>query len=291
MYSKMVEKRGGDADRLSAAFDTHSQTAADVLSEVLQPYLEKEEAVPDLWQFQRLLARRLEGMRKELAEADSVHDKEVRDDRTVRFDRDEAATDLRERLVGIRRTVEGSFGPGASAALLGIEGNLPRDPRILRSIGSKLMMRLQEEGLQGRESRLSGVQLDPTAWVQELDEPLGRLDEALRRLDRESRQAETTLIAKQQAMEAYDRAYLATARLMEDFFAYAGLTELAERVRPSRRSVSGPGDGEEEPLPGGPEPTVPPASAPPPAEAVSAAPASETASALAVPAAAQAPLA
>ncbi|MCK6525597.1 hypothetical protein L6R49_29695 [Myxococcota bacterium] len=53
----------------------------------------------------------------------------------------------------------------------------------------------------------------------------------------EAREAQLTLVAKQRAVGEVDAGVCAVATTLEGLFSYAGLPELAARVRPSRRSA------------------------------------------------------
>ena len=62
-----------------------------------------------------------------------------------------------------------------------------------------------------------------------------QLGQRLEDLSREERVAEAMKIAKDEALDAYDRVFVWGARTAESLFRLAGMPEVAKRVRPSVR--------------------------------------------------------
>ncbi len=73
---------------------------------------------------------------------------------------------------------------------------------------------------------------------------LAEFDEALAEVDLKRRKAEITQTAKDSAMSEFSVVYGAAVRLLEALTALAGKSELASRVRPTRRRRSS-GNGAE----------------------------------------------
>jgi len=242
----MVLNREKTSADLSGVLASHADEAAAMFADMVQLDLDEDRGVPDLSEFQRLLSRRLERLRKELVRADEIHRTERIEDQQLRIRRDEAAAELSRLLSAIRVGLEGPCGAESSKDLLGLEGSVPRrDPVALRRLATRTVERLRSGRFQLPASALPGFSFDPAAWIPLLEEPLDRLETALEGLSREKSTTTGKQLDKSDLIAEYDRAYSATARLLENFFRYIGKTGLAQRVRPSRHSGA---DVEEEPL-------------------------------------------
>jgi hypothetical protein len=267
MPSKMVTDRQKSATAVETAAQVHAEEAASGLAPLLAAELLPDEELPDLALLQRLLARALARRRERMVAADEAHLSELADDVDPRRRRDEAAAELRDRLSGVRQTVEGLFGPAQGGELFGIGGELAFDPVVVHRQAERALAFLRARTAADLPAPgLPGVTVDPAAWAAMLEEPVATLAAALGEVDRERREAETTLTEKTAALTAYDATFGRVARLMEALFAAADLPLLAERVRPSSRrpgrtaeDTEGERDGEPSPAP--PEPARPAAPA------------------------------
>ncbi len=82
---------------------------------------------------------------------------------------------------------------------------------------------------------VAGITVDPRATAAQLAAAADELDGALADLDAALKQAEVTRAAKNDAIAAYDATFLRVAKVAESLFHFAGLHQLALRVRPSTR--------------------------------------------------------
>ncbi len=82
---------------------------------------------------------------------------------------------------------------------------------------------------------LVGVELDPPAIARQLAADADELDGVLVAVNEAEKQADGTRQAKNVAINGYDRKFLRIARMAESTFHFAGMHELATRVRPSTR--------------------------------------------------------
>jgi hypothetical protein len=245
MYSKMVTQREKSADALSGVLASHTNEAADLFREMLAPHLDEGDSVPDLAQMQILLDRRLATLRRRLVSADRSHFGERKGDSTLRDERDTAVTELVQLLYRLRNIVDRACDGEVCKDLWGLEGTLPRDPAAVRNVTGRVVEQLRDPSFELPEA-LPGVALDPTPWIALLEEPLERLDQALKQLAQERGETARSQVSKDEALEDYDRAYQATARLFEDLFRLVGMTKLAGKVRDRRRSPPGSGDEPED---------------------------------------------
>ncbi|MEM7481743.1 MAG: hypothetical protein AAF481_11260 [Acidobacteriota bacterium] len=235
MPSKMVTDRQKSALAVEAAATTHSADVSAALTPIFALSVEGDEAVPDLGVLQRILGRRIQRMRLEMVSADEAHLDELADDDSPRRRRDEAADRLSVTLRSFRDLAEGIFGEGRGMPFLGLDTQVSRDPVVVLRQGRRAVERLRDESLPTPEFLLPSLSVDREDWATTLERDLQPLDEALERVAQEGREAEATLLAKQAAMDAYDRTFLQSARLLEALYRAAGLTELGDRVRPSTR--------------------------------------------------------
>ena len=151
------------------------------------------------------------------------------------------------------------------------------EPRIERRADRlvfqvKRILEALAAGYEPPASDMTGVAIDLETFAKNFDPEYTRLGQAEKDLLRELREADTTLIAKRAAVEAFDPWLLATTRSAVAHYVLVGMDEEARRIRPSRRR---PGHREAE-VEGEEEPAVEPTTEPPAADpAASEAPATD----------------
>jgi len=239
------------AAALSGILKSFGEETAEDVGAVLAPFRDGEGGLPDLAELQALLDRRLQRLQEGLVRADEKHLEEIEKDRALRKQRNTAARELASRISRLRYVMDQSCGPGTCEKVLDVKGPLPKDPVALRRIGQRMMHHLTSESLRMPPSSIPGVALDPTAWITFVEEPFLPLEDALERLPEEKAATANAKVAKDELLDNFDRAYLFTARLVEDLFRYVGRGGMAKAVRPSRRRKSSP--QEEDPTPNNPE--------------------------------------
>lgn len=172
--------------------------------------------------------------------------------------RDAASAALSHNLVGLRDTFLGACGTEI-AAQLGFALRTPQQPGELFEQAQHLVARLGDPELVLPEPRYKGILLDAAEMTAELQPLVDKLGETLEDLSREARLDESTKIAKDEMLHAYDRTFLWAARTAESLFRLVNLPEVAKRVRPSTRrpgltdevETQGPDTGPGDPQPGG----------------------------------------
>ena len=236
MISKMVTDRKKTASDLGAALNVHTSEASEALRQMLEPFLQEGDTVPDLPMLQRLLGRRLASLKAQLVDADELYSEDQRGDKVLRRIRDDASRELVNLIGRMRGAVEKICGEPICQSLWGLEGAMPRDPVVVQSVAARVLTELRKGSFRLTGDPLPGVQVDSALWVERLEEPLARLDEVLDQLAQDNRETLESQLAKHRILAEYDRSYQATARILEEFFRYVGITDLSERVRPSQRS-------------------------------------------------------
>lgn len=165
---------------------------------------------------------------------------------------------------------------------MGVTGPTPRQPVALVSQIRETVEFLRSPKVATPTIELDGVQIDLTTVGTDLGSAADRLDTVLTNLAQARKNAQTSRVAKNKAIERYDREFLWIARTLEGYFRLAGMDELAERIRPSaRRAGRRAADAE----PSGQAPSGEPAAGEPASEE----PASETPPQVTAPAPASAP--
>lgn len=235
MPSKMITRRQKSAAEVEAAVASYAGKAQGALAEAFGRFLRPGETFPDLDLFQRLCQRALAERREELVRRDEDHLSELRDDPAARQRRDAAAQAVLAILVPIRDAFRAFFGPQGPATLLGLGGAMTRDPVVLARKGRRILDLFRSDSLELPAPRLSGLEIDVSGWVDDLEPPLIELESALRQVSRDRRRAETTLLAKQDAVTDHDASFGLVARFLEGLYRLGGLDEIASRVRPSSR--------------------------------------------------------
>ena len=243
MASKTIIDREKTAEHLQGALQVHGPEAAAELARALEPEAAGDLEVPDMEAFQVLLQRRLATSRRRLVAADEAHLEDLRRLKTLRRSRDAAVRELRRLLASLRQGVDAFYGPGASAGALLLEGPTPRDPVALSRTAARVADHLEEAPIPIPESAIPGVDLHPLRWIDLIRLPLARLDRSLKSLAEERRDAVDSLLAKNAAKREYDRLYSASTRMLQEFFRYVGMDEMAETIRPRRRRRSAAQEG------------------------------------------------
>ena len=149
--------------------------------------------------------------------------------------RGELMSALFGRFLKARHTLETLFGSDKRFPVLAISGDTPDDPTGLVAQVRETVGFLLDPKVETPEVDLEGIALDPPSMAAQLSSGADDLDRALVGVNEAEKRADVTRQGKNEAIAAYDDKFLRVARLAEALFHFAGLHELAERVRPSSR--------------------------------------------------------
>lgn len=264
MLSRLVSEREQSARAVDAAFTTHGPVVAGRLVSLLSESTDSTESAESRAAIDKLLAalrRRLERAQAAMTEADRAHTRELGDDAAVRDARDVAKGAVLSLVTSIRMALTSRFGQDFGGRL-GASGPAPAVPSDVLNWGQKFHDALAS-------ATLPAVDLDSDLTddvgtfskevaLRKLGQRLSQLEQALAAVARESREAEVSQAAKDQAIADYDRTFSLTASLLEVLLRFAGETTLADKIRPSSRRPGVTADVE------APTPTPTPADPTPP---------------------------
>ncbi len=231
---KETYSRKKSSEFVESAVITQGADIGASLAGRLSTSLEEGEEIPDIPLFFTLIGRRMGDFRSVMVDTARAHADELANDDGFREMRDKAMSALTGDYVAIRTTFYQAFGPELALAI-GFERNVVRDPAALELQVDRLVTNLSDPELELPEPRFDGVTLSPPALVEVFRPNLGKLREARAALDQEVRKSDVTLVAKKDAVDAYDREFLMLSRCLEASFVLGGEPELAKRVRPSLR--------------------------------------------------------
>lgn len=233
MISKQVNERVRSSREVCMALDTHVVAALPRLAHTFAPHVPEGQSLP-LDVFSGTLRRWLEAETRAMAKADEDHHAELRDDAPVLARRDQLATELYQLVTSIRATYTERFGTEFGATL-GVKGQTPVDAQGLLAFSGNLARAVEEVAAQNPKSARSFVTIDHALALSTLRELRDALGASLTDASRERRENEASQLAKNRAIESYDAAFRFVATFAELTLTAAGETELAARVRPSRR--------------------------------------------------------
>jgi uncharacterized membrane protein YgcG len=176
--------------------------------------------------------------------ADEAHIHELGDDDEPRVRRDAGAEELYQSLSDLREIAIGLHG-AAILAPLRIDVMPAKDPAVIMGVARETATALRRITLP--PSRVPNAKLDTEGWARRLDKERAVVEQAVTDVAREQREAETTLVAKNNSIAQHDVAQRALAGILSGLLDFIGESELADRVRPterkSRKAKSGGDDG------------------------------------------------
>lgn len=167
---------------------------------------------------------------------------EQADDAPVRAARDAAEREVTGLMTRLRSTVEDALGPDALATY-GLQGETPRGPakvlsyswnaaQLLRKTPASIMTEL-------------GSTFSTQAAALAVEARHATLDALIKDDAREARELEGALTNRDRAAETWSDVYLGAATALEGLYRLAGWPELADRVRPTERTLRGEDAGPE----------------------------------------------
>lgn len=246
--AKQVIDREKSSGIVVAAVRQHGGPIAQAITLALAPFL-RGRPMPDVALLVELVGDLVAHNAAALVEASEAHDRELSDDAEPRARRDDREKALRPAVTRLRTLVEGTYGePGLQA--LGLFAPPEPGPDAIRSYARAACKALVDPAVVLVPVNAPGVvELRPAAYAALLLPMVEALDTAITHVARERKEADTTLLGKQDALTAHDHSFVRFAGLIEQFARAAGLDALADRIRPSGRDPGVLAEPLPEPLP------------------------------------------
>lgn len=232
--AKEVTNRQGAMEIVASAAETHALRLQEKFAALLGDCLEGKEKMPDVALLAMLMARKQRRANVALVHATEEHERELSDDAAPREARDASATTLTAEVVEIRSTLASTYG-ATILAELGIDGKTDVEPKAILAKSQRLLKELRDTNRKWPKPKRKGVKIDPTAWAEDLEQPIKTLEKALKDVARESREAQATGDAKDRAMATNDDVFMRVATLVAALFRAVGDDKLARKVRPSAK--------------------------------------------------------
>lgn len=220
-------------DEVDAAIQTQGGQAGARLNRKLGPQTAAAEPAVDYRLVLRDLGNELRAAREEMVAADTTHQGQLARVTGLGERRDALSQDLFSTFIRDRHTLENLYGSVRGFAVVGVAGPTLRDP-----MGLVKQVRQTVDFLENPKVELAaaeGFEVDLEVVAGRLSSGANELRGVLTGIARAKKRAETTRLAKNQAIDGYDRRFLHIARTVEGLFHLAEMKEAAERVRPSTR--------------------------------------------------------
>ncbi len=231
-----------DAAKVEVEIATHVDQVVLRLGEWVGPILGGEDE-PDLSGFRFTLLALKAGLgdsREKLNAAEQHNIELVRRAVELRHERKTLNDGLYDDFTSMRRTIEelyrgkGKANPNAFV-VAGIQGPTQQRPtRLLRQIDLAVTY-LSQPGLEFPASRFGNTQLSPQDLVDALQPRADRLREVQAELQQLGSELNASRKEKKRALELHKKNFSWVATGASALFQLAGESELAERIRPSRR--------------------------------------------------------
>ncbi len=242
MAKKMVTDRSADASLLSATTATFLREVSPALQSVLSPFVDDGQPMPDVTILPTLAERFVGHLNERLIAADQANIDAQAELVEPRQRRDAALSHASETVYRVRDFCRGLYGRKLTATIVPDDRRIPQRPKAFLHMGEHVVERLSDVERNLPAPTLLGVDVERVELSANFESDLEELSQSLVEVDLKRREAEITQAAKNEAMSEFNVIYAAAIRLLEALAILAGKSELASRVRPTRRRRSGGSD-------------------------------------------------
>ncbi len=204
---------------------------------------------PDWDHVQEWCIDELETSAESLRRADRHHREQRVFLQQARLDRDLRLAGLESGQRALRRSFSGTYGP-ESLALFGLDAEPARALVAAREQIRGIVVLLRDPqmaaGLPAPKAGQAPIPLTPLAdfW----DGEITALEARMLEIDQLRKKAQEAMIARDQALKQSRRAYANAGRILEGLYRFAGLDQLADRIRLTERSPRKSQPNEESPV-------------------------------------------
>ncbi len=220
----------------------HAQRVAASATALFPHLLQPGQVYLDLHQFQMAVGQELERLHAELIEIDNRHAHQLEVARQLRQQRDDRDRKVRTAMVKLKRTAEGSFGPGASRIIFEEDPpRMPNDSTALHQVAARAFEILTDPEFP-LDSEQPGVVVNPAVLAEGFAAPLAGLGTTLKALHDAESAFRGTQSRKDEQLLKLETFNGDVARFYEALYVLAGEKRLAKRLR--RSSHGQPSDDE-----------------------------------------------
>lgn len=235
--SKMVQSRLSSARIITTALNTHSETLSQEIHKLLIPYLQSGETLSkeDVKLFLSLFGRHFDALANTMQKADEEHNRELGEDTRSRQVLSDATTSAYDLLRDLKQTIRVTYGEEVLEEIQ-IQGKTPTDYQALFQQYQLVMSWLSNKSKTfptALGTFSSG--LNKATVLSKLQPAVKTLDDAINAFNQDKKETEGTMLAKNNSIDAYDRAESQTSNVVSAFLSMSGLDEEARRLRPSKR--------------------------------------------------------
>lgn len=234
--SKQVENRLTVSGKVMASAQAHGGEVAKALAAQAEAVGVSKAKAEVFETTLGALRQMLEHAAGELRKAELGYAAEQADDVKPRGERDALAAELVALMTRLRSTVEDVLGPEALATY-GLEGSTPRAARALSSHVTNVASLMEKKP--AKVTTELGSSFSTAAIVGAIKPKGAALEGAIAVVDREARELEQALGVRDQSVEAWTEVYQGVATALSGLYRLSGRKDLADRVRPTTRTLSG----------------------------------------------------
>ncbi len=213
-----------------------AERIAQAATAMVLEWLPEGQQVVDLLHLQICLGEKLEYYRDRLTGIDDEHMRELQVDRNLRERRDADASDLRERSLQLRDSLDGLYGNGGSKKIFQEAPIIPTDPVALHQLMGRVLNNLGDQDFPMPEPLQKGFTLDRDAAVSELEEPHQRLGASLKALAAAASDSKHSQSRKDAEVDEVAVFTGKVVRFYEALYDLVGFDRLSDRLRLSSHS-------------------------------------------------------
>jgi hypothetical protein len=175
-----------------------------------------------------------------MAEKDLAVGEEIADDSQYRDQRDNWHGELRTEYLSLK-SIFSSFYGDAILSTYGLSGDTPASLEQLIT-SSKNVIQLLNKNPLPVPAKKGLQQPDATLLANELSEKVQAVEQALRNIKREEKELELAVRDRDISIDKWQKTFSPSATIFAEVLNLGGRNDLAERVRPTARRVSGTED-------------------------------------------------
>lgn len=223
MNSKMILVRSKVFTEQEAWVIHNKEALATQLDKLLGKPKSMEEMV-------EAISRLIRSSARKMTAADEAHLLELQEDKSERVGRDLKAEKLGDVVQFARSAIEPIYGVEGLRAV-GLEDKVYRsDPAAVLKLARRFVASVDAEGFEMVGPKKAGVALDVAVLAAEVKQLLPALDAALKTVADEEASAQITQVAKNQAVESFERAYAMGTNVMHALAMLVGNREMAKSI-------------------------------------------------------------